>query len=152
MGFYLPEDGHVVMLFNPADVAAAASSEVFSMENYNHVDILVHKGAGSACTIQLEETDDFTPTNAATITFDYCLESTAAGDTLSAKATATTAGVALGTGTGVMLVISLDSSRLSDGYENVRIKNSAVGTCLLSAVAILSSPRYGKSESVTAIV
>ena len=53
MGFYLPEDGHVVMLFNPADLSAASSSEVFSMENYNHVDILVHKGAGSACAIQV---------------------------------------------------------------------------------------------------
>ena len=150
-GFVVAEEGHVVQLLTPQDLSAATSSEVFSMANWQHASIICLRGAGSASTIQVEECDDFTPTNAATMTFKYAYERTAAGDTLTALATATTAGIAHTTSTGELLVIEIDADELSDGYECVRIKCSAVGTSLSGWVAILSGGRFQEDITATAI-
>jgi len=148
----LCEWGHIVQLFNPDDHTTAASSEVFSMADYAHATIIVQKGPGSASTIVLEECDDFVPTAAASLAFRYAVEATAAGDTLTALALAGTAGIAISPNTGTLLVIELDADELSAGYECVRIKHSAAGASIWSAIAVLSSPRYAASITKTAIV
>lgn len=151
-GMNICEEGHVVSLFDAGNHSTAASSEVFSMKNWDHATIIIQKGAGSASTVILEECTDFTPTTAATMPFVYYLESTAAGDTLATKAAGTTAGVALPTGTGTLLIIEVNSEELSDGYPCLRIKHDANTTCAFCAVAVLSGGRYQADTTATAIV
>ena len=151
-GFCVAEQGHIVQLLAPVDINAATSSEVFSMENWEHATIICQKGTGSACTIQVEECTAFAGTGAATKTFRYCYERTAAGDTLTALATAGTAGIAHTTSTGELLVIEIDSDELTDGYPYVRIKCSATGANLGAWIAILSGGRYQEDITATAII
>lgn len=149
----LVEQGHLVTMLTPQDVAAATSSEVISMENYGHVSFICMKGAGSACTIQVEECTGFGGTGAATKTFYYCAAATAADDVMDAAlAAATTAGVATSTSTGSLIAIEIDAAELTDGYQYVRLKCDALGTGLLAWLGILSQPRYGSSITPTAIV
>lgn len=152
-GFVIAEQGHVVQLIAPVSASAALTSEVFSMENAAHATIIVHGGAGSALTVTVSECDDFTPTTAATKTFMYAIEATAAGDVLDAalQAAATT-GVSIGTATGTHLVIEIDDDELSDGYPCVQINCSDPGTSkVVSAIAILSGGRYQEDITRTAI-
>ena len=67
MSFYIPNEGHVVNILAPVDInGGAVSSDVFSMENYAHVDIIIQLGVtGAASTVTVEECDDFTPTTCA---------------------------------------------------------------------------------------
>lgn len=150
-GITLAEEGHFVTLFAPDAWSSAASSEVFSMENWSHATIIVSKGAGSAVTIILENCTAFAGTGAATMAFDYYTETTAAGDTLSARTAATTAGVALDTDTGTLLIIEIDDDELPDGSPYVRIKHDAAGAIDFGAMAVLTGGRIQQSEGLTAI-
>jgi len=151
-GITLCEEGHFVTLIAPQSQSAALTSEVFSMENYSHATIIVQGGAGSSTTITVSECDDFTPTTAATKTFSYAQETTADGDTATALAAATTAGVALGTATGIFTIIEIDDTELTDGYPCIQINLSDPGTSkLVSAFAILTGPRFGEDITQTAI-
>jgi len=152
-GFTVAEQGHVVSMVSPVDVTVATSSEVISMENWSHVTFICMKGAGSSATIQLEECTSFAGAGAATRIFSYAREATAAGDTLSALTIATTAGIALTTASGVLLVIEVDADELTDGYPYLRLKCADPGTSSLQAwVAILSGGRYQEDITATAIV
>lgn len=149
----LCEKGHFVSLFDSADHTTAASSEVFSMEDYRHATVVIQKGAGSAVTITLEECSSFAGASAATFTgYYYAEETTADGDTLTALAAGTTAGVAISANTTTMLVFEFDSAVLTSGYPYVRIKHTAAGTSQFAAVCILTEPRYGTDTTKTAIV
>ena len=155
MSFYIPNEGHVVNILAPVDInGGAVSSDVFSMENYAHVDIIIQLGVtGAASTVTVEECDDFTPTTDTPIAFSYYTETTAGGDTLSTKSTATTAGFATSTNDGVFYVISIDAAQLSDGYPCLQVEFSNPGvSTFASAVAVLSGARYGGATTVTAIV
>jgi len=151
--FVVAEQGHVVTLLAPQSQTAALTSDVFSMENWSHATIIVLGGAGSACTVTVSECDNFTPSNAATKVFNYAVEATALGDVLDAALqAATTAGVGIGTATGTIMVIEIDSDELSDGYPCVQINVTDPGTSkLISAHAILSGGRYQKDITATAI-
>jgi hypothetical protein len=151
-GINIAEEGHVVMLFDPADHTTAASSEVFSMKGWDHATIIIHKGAGSASTITLHSCDDFVPTTVDNLPFSYYAETTAAGDTLSTKSTATSAGVAISANTGTLLVIEVNSEELTDGYPCLRIAHAANTTSTWSALAILTGGRYKADTTATAIV
>jgi hypothetical protein len=150
MSFNVAEEGHVVHVYPANDPAGVVAGDIFSMENWSHASILVLKGAGSAATITVEESVGFGGTSATAIGFNYYLESTAAGDTLAAKATATSAGVAISSNSGVMCVIELDGSELSDGYNFVQVKMDSVGASKVAIAAVLSGARYAIGD--TAIV
>jgi len=151
-GFNVVENGHVVTLIAPQTQTAALTSEIFSMENWAHATIIVQGGAGSASTVTVSECDDFSPSNAATKTFRYAQEATAAGDVVDAAlASAATSGVAVGTATGIFLIIEIDKDELTDGYPCVQINVSASGSKLISALAILSGGRYQKDITATVI-
>ena len=152
-GMTLVEQGHFVTLFNPESVSAAATSDVFSMENWGHVTIIVQGGAGSAATIVVEECDNFTPSNVTTMGYQYAKEATAAGDVLDAAlAAAGTGGTGIGTATGTLLIIEIDADELTDGYPCLRIRHSDPGTSkLISAVAVLTGGRYQKDITATVI-
>ena len=151
-GTTLAESGHFVQLFAAADQTTAASSEVFSMRDWAHCSILINKGAGSACTIQVENCTSFAGAGAATMTFGYYLEGTAAGDTLAARVEATTGGVAIDADTNTMLIIEVDAEALPDGSPYLRIKHTANTASLWSANAILTGGRYQRDSTATAIV
>ena len=152
--FYIPQDGHVVNLIPPIDInGAGASSDVFHVKNYSHVDIIIQLGVtGAASTVTLEECDDTTPTNDTPIAFTYYAETTAAGDTLGAATAATTSGFATSTNDNVMYVISLDTADLTDGYPYLQLEMSDPSAAtVVSAVAVLSGARYGEDQNATAI-
>ena len=154
-GFNLVENGHFVNLFSPADDnTTAASSEVFSMENWSHATIVIHKGAGSASTVVLEECTAAAGTGHRTfVPYKYAQEATAAGDTIDAAlAAGTTAGVAFSANDGTFLIFEVEASALSDGYEWLRIKYDANAASEWGAFAILSGGRYQEDITATAIV
>jgi hypothetical protein len=151
-GFYIAEEGHVVNILPPQDVAAGVSSDVFSMKGYAHATIIVQCGStnADAGNVTIEECDDFTPTNDTAISFNSYAETTAAGDTLGAKSYA--ASIDVSANDNIMYVIEIDAQQLSDGYPNLILKWSACGGATIgSAVAILSGARYASPESATAI-
>ncbi|RJQ29209.1 hypothetical protein C4571_02125 [Candidatus Parcubacteria bacterium] len=142
----------------PIDInGAGASSDVFSMENFSHATIIVQLGVtGAATTITVKECDDVTPTNSTAIAFYYYSETTAAGDTLSTRTAATTSGITGSTNDGVMYVIEIDASQLTDGYKYLQVcASDPSAATLYSCVAILSGSRYSgdpATEAITAIV
>jgi len=157
-GINIAETCHVVNILPPIDVDTAsglAASEIFSMENYAHVTIIVQCGVTDADggNITVEEVDDFDGTTDTAIVFNYYAETTALGDTLGAKTAATAAtGIDVSANDGIMYVIEIDASQLTDGYGNLCIKWSNPGGSLIaSAVAILSGARYAGDQSATAI-
>ena len=153
-GITLAEEGHVVTLIAPVNATTALTSEIFSMENYAHATIIVYGGAGSSVTITISECDDFTPSSAATITYAYTQETTAAGDTqVAALAEAGTAGVALGIATGVYTIIEIDGEQMTDGMPCLQLNITDPGAGkVVCATAILTGGRYMKDITPTAIV
>jgi hypothetical protein len=153
-GINLAEQCHVINILPPQSFDAAISSDVWSMENYAHCTIIVQAGAtnADAGNITIEECDDLNPTTDTAIAFSYYAETTAAGDTLSAKTAATTAGIDVSGNDNITYVIEIDASQLTDGYPCLQLEWSIPGGATLgSAVAILSGSRYSGSESATAI-
>ena len=151
-GIVLAEEGHFVTLIAANDQGAATSSEVFSMENWSHATILCVKGGGSAVTVTLENCTAFSGAGHATMDFSYYAENTASGDTLGARTAATTAGVALSTNTGTMLIIEVDADELPDGSPFLRVKHDTVANSDISITAILSGGRYQQGITSTVIV
>ncbi len=153
-GINLAEQCHVINILPPQDVSGAVSSDVFSMENYAHATIIVQAGStnADAGNITIEECDNLTPTTDTAIVFDYYAETTADGDTLGAKTTATVAGIDVSGNDNITYVIEIDASQLTAGYPCLQLEWSACGGATLgSAVAILSGSRYAGTESLTAI-
>jgi len=153
-GFYVPQDGHVVNILPPQDInGGAVNSDVFSMRDHAHVDIILTLGTtGAASTVTVEECDDFVPTNSTAIAFSYFQEETAAGDTLSGEQSATTSGFATSTNDNITYIISIDASQLSDGFPALRMAMSdPAASTLISAVAVLSGSRYAGDQNATAI-
>jgi hypothetical protein len=153
-GINLAEQCHIVNILPPQDVSGAVTSDVFSLENYAHATIIVTAGStnADAGNVTIEECDDFTPTTDTAIAFSYYAETTAAGDTLSAKTAATTAGIDVSGNDNITYVIEIDASQLTAGYPCLILKWSACGGATYgSAVAILSGSRYAGDQSATAI-
>lgn len=152
-GTHIAQETHVVNIIAPIDInGAGASSDVFSLKDYAHASIVLTLGVtGAASTVTLEECDDTTPSNATAIAFTYYAEATAGGDTLAAAAAATTAGFATATTDGIIYVIEVDASQLTDGYPYLQLELSdPTAATLVSAVAILSGgPKM--DQSLTAI-
>ena len=122
-GITIAEECHVVNATAPIDInGAGASSDVFSLKNYAHATIICTLGVtGAAATLTVKECDDFTPSNSAAIPFDHYAETTAGGDTLATRASATSAGITTSTNDGIMYVIEIDASQLTDGYPNLQV-------------------------------
>jgi hypothetical protein len=150
---YVAQQAHVVNALAPVDIAGGATSDVFSMKKHGHLTLIVVLGVtGGASTITVLACDDFTPSNTEAIPFAYFAETTAAGDTLAAKALATDAGFATSTNDGVVYVIEIDAADLPDGKPNVQVALSdPTGATFAAVVAILSEPRYAGDLSATAI-
>jgi hypothetical protein len=153
MSFYLSNSGHVVNALAPVDINGGVNSDVWSMKDWDHASVVISLGVtGAASTVTLQECDNFTPSNSTAIAFDYYSETTAAGDTLSTKSTATTSGFATSTNDGVFYVVEIDSAELSDGYPNLRVCFSNPSASTFASVAVvLSGGRNACEASGTAI-
>jgi hypothetical protein len=143
--FHVAEQGHVVNIIPPQDInGAGANSDVFSMAGYAHASIVLTLGTtGAASTVTLLECDDFVPSNTTAIGFDYYAETTAAGDTLGSKTTATASGFATSTNDNITYVIEVNADELSDGYPCLQLSmTDPTAATVVSAVAILSGGRH----------
>lgn len=153
-GFNCAEMGHVVNVLPPVDISGGKTGDIFQMENWSHASIIIQIGVSAAAftKILLYECTDASATGATAIAFNYYAETTAAGDTLAARAAATTAGVTPSANDNIMYIIELDASELSDGYEWVQLSlTNTTNSVLASAVAILSGGRYQEDITATAI-
>lgn len=153
-GLYLSQVAHIVNAEPPVDINGAGfTTDYFNLKYYQHVSIIITLGVtGAASTITVEESDDSSGSNTTAIAFDYYQEETAAGDTLSTKQSATTAGFSTSTEDNITYVIEIDASQLSDGYPYVVVKGSDPSAAtLVSVVAVLSGARYAEETTPTAI-
>lgn len=159
----LAEQTKIVPLIAPADEnAAGKDSDSFSMENYGHATILIIFG-------ELVLNSDLVVYEGAAVgekttakIFNYRLTSAVIAAAADADKLAAEAAIAVAA-TGLeltaadyknkMLVIEIDDSELTDGYPWITVAIDADATTLfLSAVAILSQPRYAQNVPPTAIV
>jgi hypothetical protein len=154
-GINIAEQCHVVNVLPPIDAASTArTGDWFNLKNYAHCTLIVTLGAsegGIALTVD-EATNSSGSSNAA-ITFDYWAETTAAGDTLAAKVTATAGGFVIGSANSQTFVIEIDASKLTDGkpYMSLQLDNGGTAGCLYSCVAVLSGSRFAQAQTPTAI-
>lgn len=153
-GFNCAEEGHVVNVLPPVDITGGKTGDVFTMERHAHVSIIIQIGVSAAAftAILLKECTSFAAAGATAIAFNYYAETTAAGDTLAARAAATAAGITPSANDNIMYIIELDASELSDGYQYVQLAlTNTTNSVLASAVAILSGSRYAKDANATVI-
>ncbi len=153
-GFVAAEQGHVVQLLAPVDVAAAATSDTISMENWAHVSIIVGNGVGSSTTITVGECTGFGGTGRTAVTFRSAQEQGILGGDVLDAALAYASSVTM-TGSaaaiGGFLVIEIDADELSDGSHFLQVNTDGAGASKLTAMyAILSGGRF--QEDITATV
>lgn len=157
--FNIPEDGHIVTLYNPVDIddlAGADSPVIVLMENYSHATIIYSIGVNPlvAGVVTVESCDDTTPSTATEIMFRYYRYETsqilANGDVHGAMTWTTTAAAGLIPVAGAvpsMYVIEIDDAELVSGDIGFRMcivdpAAASVG----SAIAILSGARYADNN------
>ena len=151
-GFVATEEGHVMMLYEPLSVGAAATSDTFLMEGWAHASIVCLFGAGSGCTISVGECTSFAGSGRTAVTFRFAQEDTSGGDTLDA-ALARASTITIAAGSASYAVIELDADELTDGYPYVQVNLTDPGTAKLACImAVLSGGRYQEDITATAIV
>jgi hypothetical protein len=152
----------------------AIASDIVSMKNYRHCTFIltfgVVNGSASASTGTSNESNliAYKGENVTTCTTafaaKYRAEVTSGGDTLEALTTLPATGVSMGTGktldvTGdkAIIVVEIDASDLeptvAHPYDTVKIGfRFSAHSVLLSAVAVLSQPRYADDKQPSAII
>jgi hypothetical protein len=153
--YRIPENGHVVNVVPPVDInGTGATGDYVNLGKYHHIDIIIQAGVtGAASTVTVNRATSAAGAGAVAIPFDYYSETTDAGDTLSTKNVATSAGFATSTNNNIMYVISVDSASLTDGFPWINIAMSDPGQAtVVSAVAVLNGARYAQDTTPTAIV
>ncbi len=147
---YLNEQGHYILMLDPADQSTALTSESINMANWGHASILISGGAGSASTVTVFDAATAAASGASMV-FNYCQEASAGGDTMDAAlAAATTGGTAIPGGTGTMFCIEVESDELRDGFPFLLFRLDAAGSKLVSALCILTKGRYQQSITASA--
>ena len=155
-GFSIGEgQGHYVNALPPIDInVGAQTSDAWTMAKHSHASIILQFGVvGAATTFTLEQATAADGSDAAAMAFNFYSETSAGGDTLSARTSATASGVATGTTNNVTYIIELDAEELTDGYTWLRVQLTDPGTATVAGVsAVLSGSRYAESEGLTVIV
>lgn len=153
--FYAAQEGHIVNVLPPINISGGKVGDRFHMKKHSHATIIVQIGvSGSAPTaILVKECDAASAGTANAIGFDYYAETTDAGDTLGAKATASASGITPSANNNIFYVIELDHRDLSDGYPwvEVSITCASGNSVIASIVAVLSGSRYGHDQNDTVI-
>lgn len=152
----------------------ALETDIVSLKNYNHVCFILTFGAVHASSSAVTGTGNesnliaYKGENVTTCTTafiaKYRAEVTAAGDTLEALTELPVLGVSMGNGntldfadqTGAIIVVEIDAADLdptaANPYDTVKIGfRFSAHSVLVSAIAVLSQPRYASDASPTAI-
>jgi len=134
-----------------ADVfAGTTNSDVFSMENYAMTTFYVHWGVGTTGTITftVESCDDFTPTTATAVAFQY--KRVTSPDTQVALVEAAAAGFTTTAGSNQIYVIEVASQQLVSGDVGVRLHGveSANDPVLGGILVVQSQPRFAHDVTV----
>ena len=152
----------------------AINSDIVSLKNYNHVAFILTFGVVNASSSAVTSTGSeqnliaFKGENVTTATTafiaKYRAEVTAAGDTLEALTELPVLGVSMGTGntldfagqTGAIVVVEIDAADLAptvaNPYDTCKIGfRFSAHSVLLSAVAVLSQPRWADAAGPSAI-
>jgi len=153
-GICLPEEGHIVPILPPIDMAGTSTrtSLYVNMENYSHCDIILGIGvsAGTATAI-LYESSDGSGSSVTAIAASYYAEETTTIDVLGARTALATTGLTIAATSNIFYVISVDSDQLSAGYPYINLRLSALdNTTVTCAYAVLTGARYGADQSATA--
>ncbi len=151
----LAECGHIVNILPPIDITGGKTGDVFSMEHYSHVTIIVQIGVSSAAftKILVNECTDFAAAGATAIAFSVYKEETAAGDTLSARTAVLAAGVTPSANDTIMYVIELDASELTADSHFVELSlTNTTNSVIASAVAILTGARFADADNPQTVI
>jgi hypothetical protein len=164
-GFYLPEDGHIAMLWAPGDDLDGGDTHslVMNMENWEHCTFIILYGtaprAAGVVTVESCSALGASPGTATKIPFSYrkcIIDGTTAGtgDVLGDRVDVTVAATGLipeaGTPNNIMYVIDLNSDQLVSGHVGFRLDLVSAGAaCLAAGIAILSGPRYASKVTAT---
>jgi hypothetical protein len=158
MSLNIGENGHVVPLIFPKDVTGGATGETFSMRDWKHATIIVTIGAtaGALTRFVVSECTGKDAAGAVAIAYSYYAGTTTGAaadcDVLSDVATATTAGIDLSETDNIFYVIEIDADQLSAGYPWIYVNvTSAAAANFLTAVAVLSGPRYSGPATRTVL-
>ncbi len=164
MGARFAEKLHIVPVLAPADIVATdVGTEFVDMKNYSHATFLVQFGGMTSdstdtatVTVQacpIGTTSDGTETE---INFKYRLSSAVATDSMGARTSGTTDGVAItATDDNKLLVVDIDADQVGAAISGtgryVRLfvtTNAEMASCIVGATVILE-PRYPSNTQVS---
>lgn len=146
---------HIIPIIHPIDTTTnAPTCDIFSLEEYNHCCIILQTGTNSkGFAVTVEECTAADGTGGTAIAFNYReMATTDTWGALTAVASDSSLTVADGDDNHVF-AIEIDADELTDGSEYVELVCAAPesGNNYVSAIAILSEPRYMKDIPVSAI-
>lgn len=147
----------IIPLIEPQDhQSAGIDGDSFCMKNYGHATIIFLfgelEGNSDLVIYEGEIADD----KDAAITFAYRKTTVdllnAGADTLDTEATSASLELTATTFEDRMLVVEIDGKQLTDGMDWITVEvDSDANPLFISAVAILSEPRYAQDVPPTAI-
>ena len=153
-GYNIVERGHIVHILPAIDISGGKSCDIFSMAKYSQAQILISIGVSAAAftSIVVNECTALAGTNRTAIAFDYYAEETAAGDTLAARAAATSSGITPNAADTIMYILDIDAAQLTPTYHFVEVVlANGTNSVIASAMAVLSGARYAEDASPTVI-
>lgn len=144
----------IIPIIHPVDTTTnAPTCDIFSMQNYNHATIILQTGTNSkGFAITVEEcTSAAGAGNTALSDFNY--REMATTDTWGALTASSGTITVADADDNHVFAIEIDADELTNGYPWVKLTCAAPasGNNFVSAIAILSEPRYMKDVPVTAI-
>jgi len=146
---------HVVIALQPlADLYDGdPATDVFNMEDYDHITFLLFEGAGGTgtATLTVEECNTAAGGGANAIAYRYRLQSTI--DTWGALTAIASTGYTTVAGANKAIAIEVDAEELADGFNFVRLQITEVANdpCTAVVIVVLSRSRYKQHVPVTAI-
>lgn len=153
----LAEQNKIVFCIQPEDhQSAGIDGDSVSLENYSHVTFIIMFGevTGDALLTVNSGASAGTKTTAETFNYRACATDmgTAGGDLLGAEATSASLTLTAATYEDRFIVVEMDADEFTNGQPWITINlSSAASSLFVSAVAILSKPRFGQNVPPTAI-
>ncbi len=152
----LGERIHVVPLLAPAQISATTTISAINMGLFNQIDFIIALGdlATADFTLTIAEDTAATATSADAIAFEYRVSAAAGTDTMGAVTASESTGLALANATydNKTLIVSVDSSALTDGHKYCRpvLTRGGSATAYVSVTA-MCYPRYEQATPASAL-
>ena len=152
--FVVAEEGHVVNILPPIDITGGVLADRFSMSKYSHASIIIQAGVTAAAWTKIIVNNCTAATGGTSAAIAHVIYKceTDASDVLGSRTAVLAAGTTPSANNNIMYVIELDHTELTAGYEWVELSLTNGGNAnLVSAVAILSGPRFALEASPTVL-